>query len=192
MPTYSEDEIRDLIEGKLSWEMLKRMMSSPKDSDRFETYVAVLQKRVSWQDRILLPLAEHLYIVQKGESRVVKCDCGHEFGDYRQNWKLEALINVRDTDAKLGEVYIGPRVGENGGSRRTELREYYCPGCGLQLEVEAVPPGYHALFDFLPDLDAFYARWLEKPLPSGTEKEWFVDKTYEVTSEWANELKSSK
>lgn len=185
MPTYPKDVIRDLIDGKLPWEMLKQMMSSTKDSDRFGKYIEILQERVSWKEKILLPLTEHLFIVQKDSRRIVKCDCGCEFGDYRQNWKLQALIYVRDTDETLSEIWIGPRTGDS--PRRTEIREYYCPGCGAQLEVEAVPPGYHVLFDFLPDLDAFYGKWLGKPLPGGSEKEWFVDKTYEITNEWGKE-----
>lgn len=36
------------------------------------------------------------------------------------------------------------------------IREYYCPECNIQLEVEAVPPGYPVIFDFLPDLEAFF------------------------------------
>jgi len=45
-----------------------------------------------------------------------------------------------------------------------ELREYFCPGCKSQLDVEAVPPGYPIVFNFLPDLEAFYADWLGEPL----------------------------
>src|SRR2546429_1902717 len=35
----------------------------------------------------MLPIGEYLYIVQKGTDRVIKCNCGQEFGDYHQNWK---------------------------------------------------------------------------------------------------------
>jgi acetone carboxylase gamma subunit len=45
-----------------------------------------------------------------------------------------------------------------------ELREFYCPRCRRQLEVEAVPPAYPLVFDFQPDLDAFYDDWLGQPL----------------------------
>jgi acetone carboxylase gamma subunit len=62
-----------------------------------------------------------------------------------------------------------------------QLREYYCPGCGAQLEVEAVPRGCPPDFEFLPDLDAFYRDWLGRPLPD--EKE-FVDKTLETVQGW--------
>jgi acetone carboxylase gamma subunit len=47
-----------------------------------------------------------------------------------------------------------------------ELREFICPGCYTLLEVEAVPPGYPVIFDFKPDLEAFYTMVLGRDLPS--------------------------
>jgi acetone carboxylase gamma subunit len=46
-------------------------------------------------------------------------------------------------------------------------REYICPGCATLLEVDAVPPGWPVIFDFLPDLEGFYEEWLGRPLPNG-------------------------
>jgi acetone carboxylase gamma subunit len=176
-PTRKE-EIRDLIDGELPWDRVRTIISSPKDDDRFDTVIAILQERVGFSERILLPLGEHLYIVEKGDERVVKCDCGHEFGDYRINWKLGALIHVRDTEEKLDRVFFGPRKPD---PRLCEVREYYCPGCGAQLEVETVPVGHPAVFDFLPDLDTFYSEWMGRPLPRRKE---FEDRTHEVTRAW--------
>jgi acetone carboxylase gamma subunit len=48
-----------------------------------------------------------------------------------------------------------------------EIREYICPGCATLLEVDAVPPGWPVIFDFLPDLEGFYEEWLGRPLPNG-------------------------
>jgi len=109
-----------------------------------------------------LPLALHLYVVEKADgSRVVKCDCGHEFGDYRENWKMAANVFVRDTDEKLQELYP-PLM--HSDPRWIVLREYYCPGCNTMLEVEAVPHGYPVIFDFQPDLETFYREWLGREL----------------------------
>jgi len=181
MSSYSKEEIKDLIDGELPWSKARAIISAPKDDDRFDKYLEILQERVSWKEKILLPLAEHLYIVEKGEERIVKCNCGHEFGDYRINWKLKALIWVRDTEEKLDEVFFGPRKPD---PEFCEVREYYCPGCGAQLEVETLPVGYPAVFDFLPDIDAFYRDWLERPLESAKE---FEDLTYDLTQKWRNE-----
>ena len=99
MSNYDQATIADLVDGKLLWPQLKAMMSNFKDLDRFEKYIAVLQERVPWNDKILLPLGPHLFIVQKAEgSRVTKSTSGYEFGDYRENWKRKARIFVRDTE----------------------------------------------------------------------------------------------
>jgi len=87
--SYSKEEIRDLIEGKLPWVRTKHIISGYKDEDRFDKYVEILQEKVPWQEQILLPLTDELFIVQKEAAMVVKCSCGHEFGDYRENWKLK-------------------------------------------------------------------------------------------------------
>lgn len=179
---YNRDEIEQLIDGKLPWPRVREIISSPKDDDRFDKYLDILQGRVPWKERILLPLAEHLYIVERDRDRIVKCDCGYEFGDYRVNWKLEALIYVRDTEEKLEEVFYGPRKPDPDFC---DVREYYCPGCGAQLEVETLPVGYPAIFDFLPDLDAFYRDWLGRPLATAKESK---DLTYEVTRKWGDEI----
>ena len=65
-----------------------------------------------------------------------------------------------------------------------QIREYSCPGCGVQLEVEAVPRGCPPDFEFLPDLDTFYRDWLERPLP---DKQEFADKTLDVVRTWSEE-----
>ena len=179
MSEYDIAEIEKLVDGKLPWPRVQEIMKDAKDSDRFEKWVQILQGRVSWPERILLPLTLSLFIVQKGEERIVKCRCGHEFGDYRVNWKLEALICVRDTEEKLREVYRGR---EQPDPAWIQLREYYCPGCGSQLEVEAVPRGCPPDFEFLPDLDTFYRDWLGRPLPDQKE---FVDKTPDVIRGWS-------
>ncbi len=163
MLSYSKDVIADLIEGRLPWEQTKRIMSAFKDRERFEVYVAVLQDKVPWPERILLPIGEHLCIVQKGAERIVKCDCGQEFGPYTTNWKLSALVYVRDSKDEFAELYPGWKSPDPA---LQEIREFICPGCATLLEVEAVPPGYPVTFDFLPDLEGFYREWLGKPLPA--------------------------
>jgi len=182
MGSYPTKEVlSDLIDGTLDWPRVKQIMSSPKDPDRFAKYLAVLQERVPWRQRILLPLGEHLYIVAKGAKRIVKCGCGREFGDWRENWKLRALVYVRNTAESLEQLYPGPRCPD---PQWCEVREFYCPGCGAQLEVESVPPGYPITFDFLPDLDGFYAKWLGEPLAEEMPAE---DRSTALTRGWARE-----
>jgi acetone carboxylase gamma subunit len=180
MPEYDITEIERLVDGKLPWPRVQEIMKDAKDADRFEKWLEILESRVPWSEKILLPLGPKLFIVHKEKDRIVKCACGHEFGDYRVNWKLESLIHVRDSEEKLEEIYKG---SERPDPAWVQVREYYCPGCGAQLEVEAVPRGCPPDFELLPDLDTFYRDWLGRPLPD--EKE-FVDRTPEVIRGWSD------
>jgi acetone carboxylase gamma subunit len=166
MTSHSKDVIRDLVSGRLPWHQIKGIMSAYKDDDRFFKYIEVLQERVAWQERILLPIGEHLFIVQSGRGRVTKCECGHEFGDSRSNWKLFAHIQVRDSEELLREIYPNSDLCDPAWM---ELREFICPGCATLLEVEACPPGYPIVHEFEPDLDGFYREWLGRPLPDDSE-----------------------
>lgn len=184
MAAFDKADIEKLVDGVLPWTAVQEMMKSPKDLDRFDQYVEILQSRVDWDDRILLPLTPLLYIVAKrgitGDgARVVKCRCGQEFGDYRVNWKLSSLIYVRDDEESLAEVYKGRELPDPSW---VQVREYICPGCGAMLEVEAVPRGCPPDFDFLPDLDTFYDEWLGRPLPDKCE---YRDLTPDLILEWS-------
>jgi acetone carboxylase, gamma subunit len=148
MPEYSDATIRDLIEGHLPLDEVQRLQHE-KDLDRMERVLAIEQARVSWKDRILVCLQEHLYVVAKDDGqRIVKCTCGQEFGDYRTNWKEASLVYERQPQD--GEIFLGTRGAD---PEWQVLREFYCPGCAVQLDVEPVPIGYPFIFNFLPDLD---------------------------------------
>jgi len=176
---FHKADVEMLLDGVLPWTAVQEMMRDSKDPDRFDKYVEILQERVDWDERILLPLTPALFIVAKKKGRVVKCRCGHEFGDYRVNWKVSALINVRDDAESIEEVYKGREMPD---PEWCQIREYICPGCGTQLEVEAVPRGCPPDFDFLPDLDTFYDEWLGHRLPDTVEP---VDLTAETVGGWA-------
>ncbi len=162
MTTCDKTTIAEMLDGKLPWDSLKDLMSSFKDADRFEKYITVLQERVPWNDTILLPLGPRLFIVRKADGSIVtKSLSGHEFGDYRTNWKLAARIYVRTTHESYREVYTEMTYGD---PQWMELREYYDPLDGSLLDVEVVPPGYPVVHNFDPDLEGFYRDWLGRPL----------------------------
>ena len=119
--------------------------------------VAVLQERVGWKDRILLPVGDHLFIVQSGDERITRCECGHEFGDYRKNWKLNAAYPCaqhREGAARDLSEQRHSRSAMDGDPR------IHLPACGTLHEVEAAAPGYPIVHDFEPDLEGFYRDWL--------------------------------
>ena len=179
MAEFDKADIEKLIDGVLPWPATQDMLKSPKDEDRFDKYVEIMQERVDFDEQILLPLTPHLFIVAEAGQRVVKCKCGQGYGDYRVNWKLSSSIHVRDSEESISEVYKGREMPDPAW---TQLREYICPGCGAQLEVEAVPRGCPPDFEFLPDLDVFYSEWLGRPLPDTIPNE---DKTLEIIAEWS-------
>ena len=159
-----QQTLADLVDEYLPRGQVRSIQSAFKDPGRFDAYLALLQSRVRWDDPIVLPFGEHLFIVAKGPGKyVVKCDCGHEFCAHDENWKLEALISVRDSEGSLQEIYPEKMHGDPAWNH---LREYYCPGCRTQLEVEAVPHGYPVIHDFVPDLEGFYEDWLGRKLPA--------------------------
>ncbi|MEN2975868.1 acetone carboxylase subunit gamma [Tistrella bauzanensis] len=163
MSNYTKKQVADLVDGRLDWDVVHRMLSSPKDADRFVKFIAVLQERAAWPDRILLPLGPHLFIVQdQDKAWKIKCGCGHVFCDHDRNWKLEALVHVRETVEAMNEVY--PKLMAPDPSWQV-YREYCCPSCGVLLDVEAPTPWYPVLHDFEPDIPTFYKDWLGLDVP---------------------------
>jgi acetone carboxylase gamma subunit len=162
--TLERETLEAMLDERLSRREVKEIQSGYKDPDRFDKWVAILQDRVDWDDRIVLPLGEALYVVRRrpdGEL-VIRSEAGHDFCRFDENWKMHAVLFVRDSDELLGEVY--PRMA-HCDSEWMELREFYCPRSGRLLEVEAVTPGYPVVHDFLPDVDGFYRGWLGRELP---------------------------
>jgi len=178
--------IKQLVEGTIDKDNSTRLLKMDrKDKDRFFNYIAVLQEQARWDDRILMRLGDKVYIVINAErQRIVKCECGHEFCDYRKNWKLQCKIRTRRTLDEMQQVYdLAPAVPEPGWQ---EIREFFCPSCASQLAVEIVAPGYPIVFEMLPDLDKFYREYLGDPLDDESS-DWYQDLTHSVTQQWASE-----
>ncbi len=168
MSAYTQEQVNNLVDGKLDWDTTMRMLSMPKDKERFELFLHTLQGKVSWNDKIVLPLGPHLYIVQSVRTKkwYIKCDCGYEFCDYRENWKMHANIYVRDNEEAMAEVY--PKLMAPDTEWQV-YREYYCPSCGIMHDIEAPTPWYPVIHDFEPDIEAFYEEWLHLPVPERAE-----------------------
>jgi acetone carboxylase gamma subunit len=161
--TLEPETLAALFEERLARREVRDIQSSFKNPDRFDQWLTLLQGRVPYPEPIVLPAGEGLNIVRRGEREyATRCDCGHWFGDWRSNWKLDAVVHVRRTNESLREVY--PERGHCDPDWM-ELREYHCPSCARQLEVEALPPGYPVVHEFLPDLEGFYSAWLGRDLP---------------------------
>ncbi len=143
---------------------MKEIQSGYKDAERFEKWISVLQDRVPYEDPIVLPAGEGLNIVRRrSDGQLVhRCDCGHDFCPHNRNWKMDAVVHVRESEESILEVY--PAMG-GPDPQLQQLREYFCPSCARQLEVEALPPGYPVVHEFLPDIAGFYRGWLGREVP---------------------------
>lgn len=164
MSEYTKKQVADLVKGDLDWETVHLMLSMPKDEDRYKLYMETLNDNVDYDHNVILALGPRLNVVERSDDKeiVVMCDCGHDFGDYRNNWKLNALIYVRDDVEKMKEVY--PELMAPDTSWQV-YREYYCPSCGIQHDVEAPTPWYPVMHDIQPDLKTFF-EWLDMPAPA--------------------------
>ena len=160
--SHDKETLRQLKNGEIPHAKAHLMQSHFKDSDRFEKMLEIWQESVEWDDRILMPLAEHLFVVLKPNGkRIIKSTWGYEYCEAHENWKLYAKIYVRDTPRLMNQIY--PKM-MGADTKWMQLREYYDPISGVLLEVEAVPPGYPIVHEFKPDIDTFYRDWLGKPL----------------------------
>ena len=90
--------------------------------------------------------------------------CDYDVGDAERPYKFGCLVRDRDP----AEIYP-PVFGSEHPFRLTTLPdygrfvEYYCPGCGVMVEVELLPPGHPPDDDLWLDLDAIQARLREDP-----------------------------
>lgn len=162
-PSSERELTRALVDRELAWPDLLKLMREPKSPRRFEETIAAFQERVSWKERILLPLGENLFIVAKNGRAIIKTAAGAELCAWNENWKMKCRVIVRRTRRQLARVF--PPEHLTIDTDLVELREWICPKSGVLLDVDCVPPTYPVEVDFTPDLEAFYRDWLGKPLP---------------------------
>jgi len=86
--------------------------------------------------RRLFKLTPYVDVAEDRDGRrVCVCSkCGHVYCEAGDDFKYFSLIYDRSPD----EVYPEHIAGDKDWYI---LREFYCPGCGLQVEVETTPPG---------------------------------------------------
>ena len=93
---YTKAKIKDLVDGKIDRDTLHTMLATPKDKERFQIYLEILQEQVDWDDPIILPLGPKLYIVQRQSDKkwMIRSQAGYDFCEWDQNWKLHARIRA--------------------------------------------------------------------------------------------------
>ena len=90
-------------------------------------------------------IGEYLDVVGEGDKRRFKCNrCGQDLGPMSENYKLKLKSRERPMDV-LGKYYPGTEHS------RFVFREYFCPGCATQMEVEVTKPGDPPMWDIKLD-----------------------------------------
>lgn len=83
--------------------------------------------------------------------------CGHSLGSARGNYKEACLVHQRDPR----EIHLPLIEGDYAFAPDPEwvrIVEFYCPGCGTQIETEYLPPGHPITHDIEIDLDCLRKR----------------------------------
>ncbi len=87
--------------------------------------------------------------------------CHHVLGPARDNYKRGLLVHDRDPK-EIHRPIIDPNkyrftfAPDSGWCR---ILEYYCPGCGVQVETEYLPPGHPPTHDIELDIDDLKRRF---------------------------------
>jgi acetone carboxylase gamma subunit len=104
----------------------------------------------------LLKTAENL-LLDIDRERWVCERCSHDLGAARENVKRGLLVAERDPR----EVHPPLIEGEYTFAPNPEwvrILEFYCPGCGTQIETEYLPPGHPITWTTQIDLDSLKRR----------------------------------
>ena len=83
--------------------------------------------------------------------------CGHVLGPARENYKRGCLLYDRDPREVHAPLVQG-QYTFSPDSLWVRIVEFYCPGCGTQIETEYLPPGHPITHDIEIDLDALKRR----------------------------------
>jgi acetophenone carboxylase len=103
-----------------------------------------------------LHVAEYLDIDVDAE-RWLCHDCGRDLGAARDDYKRGLLVAERDPSEVHPKVIEGEYTFSPNGDW-IRIIEFYCPGCGRQVETEYLPAGHPLTRDTEIDLDSIKTR----------------------------------
>jgi len=83
--------------------------------------------------------------------------CGHLLGPARENYKRGCLLYDRDP-REVHPPLVPGQYTFSPDSLWVRIVEFYCPGCGTQIETEYLPPGHPITHDIEIDLDGLKRR----------------------------------
>jgi acetone carboxylase gamma subunit len=84
-----------------------------------------------------------------------RCDC--VLGPARESYKKGLLLYDRDP-REIHQPLVSAEFNFSPDPLWVRIVEFYCPGCGTQVETEYLPPGHPITYDIEIDLDRLKAR----------------------------------
>ncbi len=111
-----------------------------------------------------IPMTEYLAIDLETEKWLCR-RCNHIVGSARKNYKEGLLVYDRDP-REIHRPILNPEHYEftyAPDPKWVRILEYYCPSCGVMMEVEYTPPGHPPIYDMEFDIDALKAQWKARP-----------------------------
>jgi acetophenone carboxylase len=83
--------------------------------------------------------------------------CGRDIGPARENYKKGCLLYDRDP-REIHPPLVSGEFNFSPDPLWVRIVEIYCPGCGMQIETEYLPPGHPITWDIEIDLDSLKER----------------------------------
>ena len=83
--------------------------------------------------------------------------CGHLLGPARDNYKKGCLLYGRDPRDVHNPIIDG-KYTFSPDPDWIRIVEFYCPGCGVQVDTEYLPPGHPITWDIEIDIDSLKAK----------------------------------
>jgi acetophenone carboxylase len=83
--------------------------------------------------------------------------CGTDLGPAREDYKRGLLVYDRDP-AEIHPPLIDGEFTFSPNPEWIRIVEFYCPGCGRQVETEYLPPGHPLTRDTEIDIDSLKRR----------------------------------
>lgn len=86
--------------------------------------------------------------------------CGHDLIGARENYKEGCLVYERDPRT-VHDPLIDGEYSRSPNPDFCRIVEFYCPGCGVMVENEYLPPGHPITHDIELDIDRLKEKYLQ-------------------------------
>ena len=83
--------------------------------------------------------------------------CGRSLGSARENYKRGCLVYDRDP-REIHPAIVPGSFNFSPDPVWVRILEFYCPGCGTQVETEYLPPGHPITHDIEIDIEKLKER----------------------------------